>query len=227
MPVLEDQHERPERRRERQQVEEQRLERQQDGVREREEKRERRQRNKEERERQVSLQRGLLVAEARGGAADGDRERRLERADPAHEPLRRVGERVLTADRVDPPEVAADATRQEHLLHVGKRAQPGDVGAERSRVGGAGGDIDRGETLRHRLAGDRVGDPARALATRECGRVDTGEADAEEREPEQDEERRAEGRDGRGPAHHEAREPVPAAALDGPLPARGRERVDA
>ena len=83
------------------------------------------------------------------------------------------------------------------------------------------------------VGAQRVVDLARARRLGQHLRVDRGELDLEEGDPERDQERGARDRDPARDAHHEAREPVPEALLAGrrvalgaALQERGRERVD-
>src|SRR5215207_5411185 len=97
-----------------------------------------------------------------------------------------------------------------------------------------GGELDRAVAERGEVRAHHVVDLAGAGALGQHLRIDRGELDAEERDAERDQGHGAEGRDGDGPAHYEAGEPVPEALtrlsrvpLGAPLQEARGERVHA
>ena len=149
--------------------------------------------------------------------ADAHGHRRVDRADVAHQLLGLLVERAAAGDEVDPVEAVG-------LLHArraddaGQRAEPLRVALDRRAVAGTAlrRDVDRARAAGRELRLERVVDDARRLVARQHARVDAGELDAQERDPEHDQQRGGADRDRHRAAHDQVREPVPeAAALAG------------
>ena len=127
-----------------------------------------------------------------------------------------VGDEGVGGDRLDRRHLAAQPLRRQHFGDsVDAAHAPGDQGRLRRRRA-FDVDPDRGVVEGRELALDRLVGLAGAGRLRQHGRVDGVELDPEEGQAEDDQQQGAErGHRDRSP-HHEAREPVPEAALGGP-----------
>ena len=166
MAVLEDQHEQAERGAQRQQIHDQRLDRQDDRPCQYEEQDERRHDENRKTQRQVRRQTVSLIDERGGVASDNHGERRLHVSDSVDEPPARGGKGSVAWDDIDPPETGTGGARALHGRSPRELLQPLCVSGNVAR-GGAGrfdGDIESetsgsaGSPLRARHS------PARALA---------------------------------------------------------------
>ena len=182
-------------------------------------------------------ERRLLVDELRRRAADLHRERRVDGAHRLDRVLRGLRRAACPARR------RRSATARRRRPAPARRARPG------SRRAAARTRAPRPRPTRARVAATSIGDvrlggnsvrSASSTTRAECdgaehARVDAGELDLRERQPERDQQQRGRRGDRARPAHHPARQPVPEAGLarapasrcDRRAPARRRERVDA
>ena len=172
----------------------------------------------------MGAQARLEIEQARGLPAGPQREGNRQGADLAHEILGRGREGRPLREDVDPPRVGSDRLRRGDGGHIRQppevRGQSVDPGRRAPRSGDR--QIDGRAAVGREARLERVAHVTRARALREHARVDACELDAEERDPERYQKRRAcNGEDG-SPPHHDLRQAVPEAGALGPRAPLGR-----
>jgi hypothetical protein len=179
---LEDQDEETEGGAQRQQVHQERLDRQRHRSRHREQEHQRRHAEDREGERQSLSEARLLVEELGRLPCDTELERRVERADVLDDILARLRERTLGGDHLEPPQPASRIARWRDRLHSAQLGQPaGQLGHLRASVGvRLGGDDHRRGRAWWELGAQRLVDLAGGGLGRQDLRGDPRELDPQE-----------------------------------------------
>src|SRR5262249_19396688 len=157
---------------------------------------------------------GVLVGEAGGLPADGDREQRWLRAYLCDPGLGGGRGRAAADLGGDFPGVVAEIARRGHGEHAADAADLVGVCVHGRAGGGGGGGDGEGQGAGGgggEVAGDGVGDQAGALASGQRGGVDAGPADAGGGHGGKQQEQRGGGGGAAGAARYRAGERVPAA----------------